>query len=336
MRIIIHQQADRESLARQRLLAISKATINEGQALKQCQLRWTIVRSQSLRTIILYHETKPGIPCPDGIAAAWVAKQKYPDADILGCSYGEPLPAQVLSYQKAIILDFSFPLEVLRHWENSGIEVWVIDHHKTAMQDLSGFANAIFDMQESGASLTWKTLFPDQPIPPWLEYVRDRDLWNNQLPASQSIHEAVSFMGRSLPQIEFYCTLTQTELRHLFQPLGEKLLQSKRERVAQLSETATESEILGHHAMVVEVAPEQVRLVSDLCTAIYQVHPDKDFVCTYTRNPKLSRWNLSFRSDKHGGNFDVSQIARQFNGGGHRNAAGGWIEDLSQVLPTSG
>lgn len=149
-----------------------------------------------MTTVIVYHQIKPGIDCPDGIAAAWVAKRKWPDAQLFGACYNGGLP-DVEGIERFVVVDFSFPLDTLNGWRSLGIEVMVIDHHKTAMDDLGKFEGAVFDMGESGATLTWKTLFPDEPCPAWLEYVKDRDLWNFALPDSEEIHEAVAFMGRT-------------------------------------------------------------------------------------------------------------------------------------------
>ena len=145
---------------------------------------------------IIYHQIKSGTPCADGIAAAWVASKKYPDADVIGASFNSDLP-DVNDYDSLVIVDFSFPLTTLQTWESQGKKVFVIDHHKTAMADLSQFTNALFNMDESGASLTWLHYFPDQPIPAFIQYVKDRDLWNFNLPQNEEIHEAMGFLGRT-------------------------------------------------------------------------------------------------------------------------------------------
>lgn len=280
-----------------------------------------------MKTLIIYHQIKPGVDCPDGIAAAWVAKKKYPDADLRGCHYGADSVPAFGDYDRILIVDFSFPRHTLEAMEREVKELMVIDHHKTAMDDLSGFSSAVFDMQESGATLTWKTLFPGDLMPCWLQYVRDRDLWNFDLPMSKEIHEAASFMGRNLSQIDWYVSLDGSELCKVLGPVGEKLLEPKRQRIREIAATAQPGTVLGNSALIVKVAPQDARLVSDLCSFLYTENPEYDLICTLTPDEKVEgRINLSFRSDKNGGNFDVSAVAKQLNGGGHHNAAGGWIE----------
>jgi uncharacterized protein len=279
----------------------------------------------SNETAIIYHQIKPGINCPDGIASAWVAKRKYPEAKLIGCSYGDSVDVE--DYKNLVIVDFSFPIAQLKEWESEGKTITVIDHHKTAMADLSQFTGAIFDMNESGATLTWKTFFPDETMPAFLAYVKDRDLWDFALPDTHEIHEATGYVGRTLANIDLYCSLDADKLRQLFTPLGEYLLAPKRALVAELAGRATRHAWLGYTVMALDMPTEHLRLVSDVCTAMYKSN-NVDFVMTYNYNQEHKRLDLSFRSDKNGNDFDVSAIAKQCNGGGHRNAAGGWVETL--------
>lgn len=277
-------------------------------------------------TLIIYHEVKPGTPCPDGIASAWVASRALRSADLLGHAYGQPLP-DVLGYKKIVIVDYSFPRPVLEEWEFNGIELVIIDHHKTAMNDLAGLSCAIFDMQESGATLTWKTFFPDEPCPDWLQYVKDRDLWNFDLPYSEEIHEAVSDIGREFAQIEVLCKLSSGDLQNLFALKGARLLAPKRQKIVELAANAQVISVKGCKAIAVSIPEGESRLTSDLASFLYKTYAAADFalVATLRTVSSPNGWALSFRSDKKGNDFDVSEIAKHFDGGGHRNASGGFI-----------
>ena len=106
--------------------------------------------------LVIYHQVKPGIDCPDGIAAAWVLYQLFQDqADYQGwCHEFNELP-DVSNYSKIFIVDFSFPQKVLEDWAAQDKSITVIDHHKTALQDLSGLSKRIrkrFDLDECGAN----------------------------------------------------------------------------------------------------------------------------------------------------------------------------------------
>ena len=290
-----------------------------------------------MRTLIIYHAVKPGIDCPDGISAAWVARQKFPEADLLPHSYGEDLP-DVSEYNALVIVDYSFKKDVLEMWRSQGKAITVIDHHKTALNDLSEFSGAIFDMKESGATLAWKHFFPETPVPAYLQYVKDRDLWEFELPYTEEIYEAIANNGRSLKQIDEYVKLSQDQLIKLFAPKGAALLQPKRIRVEELAQSAFLVFVKGFGAIACEIPEAEGRLSSDLASFLYRNHPEENFavILTHYLDREPNGWGLSFRSDKKGNNFDVSAIAKLFGGGGHHNAAGAFIPDprlsLSQVV----
>ena len=63
----------------------------------------------------------------------------------------------------------------------------VIDHHITAQEALKGLDYCVFDMEQSGATLTWQYFFPKKPIPSMLSYIEDRDLWRWKLPDSRAV-----------------------------------------------------------------------------------------------------------------------------------------------------
>lgn len=284
---------------------------------------------------IIYHEVKPGIPCADGLAAAWVAKQQYPDAALIGCVYGQEV---AFSHEPEFIciVDFSFPKSVL---EDLGKKcpVQVIDHHITAMNDLQGLSDRItakFDMNECGATLAWKTFFPDELMPEFLRYVKDRDLWDFLLPHSAEVHEAMAYLKKGLSNTKEIFTLfdglaklTEDELLAFLYPVGHPLIAPKQQKIAEVASRfhlwylpqLDGKDVYDKPIPVVELAKDgsEDRLTSEVCMKLYRDMPQYDFVACITSD---GTWSL--RSDKHGSNFDVSAVAKAYSGGGHRNASG--------------
>ncbi len=185
-------------------------------------------------TVIIYHEVKKGVPCGDGFAAAWVAHKVYPEAEIIGCVYGDPLPDEIDDGEKVIIVDFSFPSQLLESLADRSCKVTVIDHHKTAwenLKDLSACITQKFDMAECGATLTWTHFLPHEPMPDFLLYVKDRDLWQHQLPMTHEIHAALGHIGRSFALYDAIEHLSTAQMQEAFGNLGTKLLEEKRSKV---------------------------------------------------------------------------------------------------------
>ena len=67
-------------------------------------------------------------------------------------------------------------------------------------------------------------------------------------------------------------------------------------------------------------------LISDTCNRLCQKYPEHPFAanCYSQKSPKMEKWSL-----RSIGEFDVSLLATQFGGGGHKNAAG-FTVDLSR------
>jgi uncharacterized protein len=287
-----------------------------------------------MKTKIIYHQIKKGVNCPDGYAAAWVCHKYYGDCEIIGCWYqcaDEDLPTFEKG-DRAVIVDFSFPADVLERWSNAGVEILLIDHHKTAMEhlgDVSQFSAHFngqikFDMGECGATLAWKHFFPDKAVPLFLEYVKDRDLWNKVLPNSDAIHEVVSRLGRSF---DLYDLLEKydnplTNMTTLAD-LGDVLLAPKRKEIAAIANRATLAPFLEHENIpIVLLAGDgsEDRLTSDICEFLYtKLFPASPFVACRTSD---NSWSLRSNKNHPEGGFDVGALAKAQGGGGHRNAAG--------------
>lgn len=293
------------------------------------------------KSLVIYHEN-----CMDGEAAAWVTRKASVDMSTtyLGWQYGQEKLPNISGYTHIYIVDFSFPKTVLEDWSKSAY-VEVIDHHKTAQVDLSNLAvsdslKCHFDMNESGATLTWKRFFPNDAMPTFLSYIKDRDLWEWKLHFSREVSEAMWNLTHSEMAPEFPVELSRTfkvfdtlskmkesTLQAFLAPLGYKLLEPKRKQIEELAEKAKQVSWKGYDFVAVEVPENQGRIASDLCAFLYTKYPEKDFVCSYFLNER-KQYVLSFRSDKNGNNFDVSALAKGLGGGGHHNAAGATMSRL--------
>lgn len=318
---------------------------------------------------IIYHQVKPGINCPDGIAAAWVAAKALPDAKVIGWSYQTPPPDFLQPGDRVTIVDFSFSAPITAKWLNEGVEVLVIDHHKTAQESLGdlnslseSFTNpepkfkALFNINECGATLTWRHFFPHATMPVFLRYIKDRDLWQFNHPETRAIHEAMASIGRSFELFDKLAPMTKMELLDYLLPIGNDLLREKRHQCLEAAKRVKFSSfsfnpprikilepgfpliwatikgmargvagiLLGKTQApdfipTVQLSPGEERLTSDICEILYsEKFPNAPFVMAVMADGST----CSLRSNQYGSNYDVSSLARQFGGGGHRNAAG--------------
>ena len=67
---------------------------------------------------------------------------------------------------------------------------------ESAQEALAGLPYAHFDMERSGAGMTWDAIHTDHDLHrerPWLvNYVEDRDLWRFKLPNSKEVNAYIS------------------------------------------------------------------------------------------------------------------------------------------------
>ncbi len=253
-------------------------------------------------THVLYHAN-----CADGFGAAYaVWKRLARAAEYLPVRHGDP-PPELPPGARVAIVDFSYSREVLLELKERCPQLLVLDHHKSAQQDLEGLEFARFDMQKSGARLAWEHWWPELPLPALLAYVEDRDLWRWALPDSR----AVSLGLQSHPMsFELWDRLDPEELR----TEGQAILRFQDQQVARAVSRARLTELAGYQVPTVNSCLFQSEIGDELC----QAYPEAPFSGVYYTNQEgRQAWSLRSRGD-----FDVSEVARQFGGGGHRSAAG--------------
>jgi hypothetical protein len=157
--------------------------------------------------------------CADGLVAAWAVHRALgPDVDYKPANYGDRIDRNRVLGKDVLIVDFSYPLSVLRAIAQEARSVLVLDHHATSQADLATLTPpttwigdqetcpapyatwltdadaadqplaAIFDMDRSGAGITWDYLHrcgkthtaQSWPRPRIVDLVEDRDLWRFQ------------------------------------------------------------------------------------------------------------------------------------------------------------
>lgn len=262
------------------------------------------------RPLVLYH----GPGCTDGFASAWTARRHFGDrADYVPMQYGDEPPD--VTGREVWILDFSFVRPVLLEMASKARRITVLDHHQSAQQELSGLATdnlkCVFDMERSGARLTWEHFFPDVQ-PHWLVlYAEDRDLWAWKLWESRAVNAALA----SYPHD--FAVWDEMGKRHHLPSLGlvnegRAILRYQQQLVDHLCQHAREVVIDGQRVLAVNTP----LLISEVAGKLAENRPFG--ACWFETEDGLTVWSL--RSTDQG--VDVSEVARRQGGGGHKRAAG--------------
>lgn len=275
--------------------------------------------------------------CMDGFTAAWTVLKAFAAADFYPGVYGED-PPDVIG-RDVIMVDFSYKRAVLDALAQRANSILILDHHKTAAEDLRGFQvppaatvwkhtahneiAAWFDMSRSGAQLAWDYLHgTSRPL--LVDYVGDRDLWKFELPLSREVN---AFVSAHEFTFENWDHLDRQLRDHMdvqrVADMGGAIDRKHRKDINDLLKVTKREMMIGGH--IVPAANLPGTMASDAGNIMAQ---GEKFSATYYDGSGGRKFSL--RSTDEG--LDVSVIAQRYGGGGHRNAAGfempiGWEGD---------
>lgn len=264
--------------------------------------------------IILYHAN-----CNDGSAAALAAWMHLGDDghQYIGVSHGRPAPD--VKNQDVLMLDFCYSRDILIGLQAKSI--FILDHHLSAQKDLSApFPDHCnisyeFDLNRSGAVMSWQYFFPNEPIPKLFALIQDRDIWLNKMNEGPYLS-----YGLSIIDSDFRAWKKLVDDKNLLAETinaGKAIAAFINKQIALIIPTCRFQQVAGFDIPVVN-APGF--MVSDLVNQLLIHYPQAPFAAAYTDLLDIGMRNYSLRSDNS--REDVSVIAKQFGGGGHRNASG--------------
>ena len=197
--------------------------------------------------LVIYHNSGDNFPCPDGLASAWIVYRLLQDLNIqdipfIGWTYSQNDRKEypdLKDYKNILVLDFSFPIDFLDNCQDESINIYIIDHHQGFTERLLksksyNLSNLIFDESECGATLTWKYFYPGVEVPLFLQYIKDRDLFNKVLPDSDLIHAGMGAKRRSFNLYNHLYELEQIDWQLVLDyllPGGTKSVQNKQVKI---------------------------------------------------------------------------------------------------------
>lgn len=273
------------------------------------------------RPLVIYHGN-----CADGFSAAWCFWRKYgTGADYVAGVYQQDPPD--VTGRDVYLVDFSYKAPVVADMLRKARSVTLIDHHKTAIDDLRPLKADMLatnnngmgdnfgwfcDLNRSGATLAWDYLFPGEDRPLLLGHVEDRDLWRFKLPGTREIQAFVFSHEYSFELWDKLMSADQVELLKMT-AAGAAIERKHHKDVAELVAVCKRRMVIG--AYDVPVASLPYTLVSDAAHLMAQGEP---FAACYWDTAEGRVFGL--RANDEG--VDVSEVAKQYGGGGHAKAAG--------------
>lgn len=278
-----------------------------------------IINQTMKKIVILYHKN-----CPDGFGGAWAAWMKFKNSAEYIAIDPHVLPEEKLIGKEIYVVDNSFSREVLEELMRTNKCVVVIDHHGSARADVEAFPQNVFDNDHSGAVLAWNYFHPGKKVPMLLQYVEDSDLWNFKLPHTE-------FIGLYITSYPFDFLSWSTLA---------KIVEDKEKR----KRCIEDGKAIGRYFnQVVDEVVKKAEYVQFGKFRILAVNSSSKKFTSVIGNILAKKaapfgvvWfeaqgvlHVSLRTN---GKIDVSKVAAQFGGGGHKNAAA-FIMPFTGELP---
>lgn len=237
-----------------------------------------------------------------------------------------------------IIVDFSFTRNVLLHLRSICASLYVIDHHRSAQDELNNLSFCTFDMNRSACQIVYDMLYDNQQPesrPSWINYIGNRDLWRFDT------NDETDFFTTNL----FYRTTYQSHLK-----VVEEISTYNPRQIhgcLQMGQTQKNFQSCMEHKSI-QAAKKCKFMMPDQKT-IYDVYvsddyknrsnigsalsarSDCDFAVMYKFDLFRNQWHISLRGKEH--KTSCLDVAKQFGGGGHQCAAAfSWNGQLQELL----
>lgn len=237
---------------------------------------------------------------------------------------GDPLPDWQWDADEDLwIVDFSYPAAVLEELAGKVNRIFVFDHHKTAAEALTPLIGKVdgleihFDMNRCGSMMLYDHLMEDSvargriaQYATYVAYVQDRDLWQWKLEGSREVSAYLGFLEKDFNMWD--AALKDLSL-HQNGAIGALILNYERRLVEKLVKNKRMITIQGHLVPSVNSPVLQ----SEIGEALSQGQPFAHV--WFEREDGKVVHSLRASADSK---IDVSEIAKQFGGGGHSRAAG--------------
>ena len=189
-----------------------------------------------------------------------------------------------------------------------------IDHHITRQNLVPLIPESYFAIDRSGAMLTWEYFNPGKKPPVLITYVQDQDLYSWKLPFAREIMVSVNLSDRSFDSWDkMVADLDNETEKNNYIEKG-KIIQDYYDKIC---DSMTE---------------EGSVFVKFERYEVYAINVPNMFGSDIGNNLALrtNLFGIVWSEDDEGikvslrsvGDFDVSEIAKKYGGGGHKNASG--------------
>jgi len=276
---------------------------------------------EGLSSIIISHAN-----CPDGVVAAWLLKKMYNGA-IVHFTRERDFYADKkmpdLTDRVVWIVDYSYPATIIKYLMTICKKIIILDHHKTALEDLSSFFSEMtltpadncityvtdklsmcIDLTKCGAEIVYDTQCAVNGMPkPWfIKHIRDRDLWLWENEGSKEFSQAFFNRGLNMENLDKIVNFNDNEI-HAFYQEGKELLDIQQKCIdeavnrAEVMHMNVDNETKPYTILIVNQTEYQSEVGNALCSKDINNYLPIEARTPY---PRYSDFAVVFRSGDKG------------------------------------
>jgi len=268
-------------------------------------------------------------PCTDGFAAAWACWTKFGDkVQYIPAVHNDnknkySFWEDKLKDKHVVVGDFSFSREITLQLTAATKSLLILDHHVSASKELAGLPNYYYNNDLSGAGITWRACYGETArVPKIIQYVQDQDLWKWELPQSKEVSSFITSTPLVFEKWDSLARRMEGDLQKIaFQ--GKAMLK-KQSALASTIAKGMETWLIGGYNVPAVNCPA---ILNSFVCSVLESKGSWPFVATYYLTNGKVVWSL--RANK--GKVDVSEVAKQFKGGGGHVKSAGFSVPVTEV-----
>lgn len=266
--------------------------------------------------------------------------------DFLGYNYGQPIP-DLSNYDKVIMCDISFPKDKMFAL---GASLTWIDHHISAIKEIDEFLpntiEGLRDTKFAACELTWKYFFPNEPMPEIVRLLGLYDSFRHKgtdeetkvLEFQYGARQCISNYEQAYKELvigvkEQSKTRDEVLITYRFEDIHIAGISIYKYLCTEAKQTYKNEFVIYFRYSPGVLEHRQLGFTKDVIYKFICINKERfnpiNFGIDYHKDGydgaacfhyANGMWNFSLYNDN--GEVDVSQIAKQYGGGGHFSASG--------------
>jgi len=260
----------------------------------------------------------------DGHCSGAIVKYARTECELVGINYGDEFPWDtIIKNETVFMVDFALqPFSDMVRLEKMCNLIW-IDHHKSAIDEAYkvGFLakEQSLEIGKGACELVWKFL-SIHPVPTFVKLLAEYDVWNHSDPRTLSFQFGMRLLDTDPNNQYLWESLFDVEMVHRITEDGGTILSyTKQENEKYITACGFDTELDGLRC----IAINKMLTNSQVFDSVWDT---QKYDAMLTFGFRKGKWTVSLYSDKD--DIDVSIIAKNRGGGGHKGASGFQCSEL--------